>query len=159
MKRSQSSKHRSIRQSAESTPIIHSGDGYLTSASSSMANADWAAFSFPTGKTVSKHSINKVMNMASLREADLNTLKKSDPFMYHSIAQAKAKHKSSRPTLLLTRPKPMEGGYDQLRFNEVRRNTSDSVLLVKRSSRISFEKYHDLDEILEEMRELKVASA
>lgn len=156
MKRSQSSKHNSLRQAAASTPAVSSNTAILTTGSSSRANAGWGVFTVPTGVSVSNHRTNKVMDAAALRESDLDNMKKTDPFMYHSIRMAKAK--ASRPSLDLSRPHLTNGRHVQSPSNQVRRNTSDSVLLVKRQSRISCEKYHDISDMLEEIQALHASS-
>lgn len=156
MKRSISSKHTSLRAAA-STPLVYSAREDLISASSdARSNAQWETFEVPTGASVSNHRTNKLLDLAALRDSDLDKLKKSDPFMYYSIPHPKVT--AARPDLALTRPKATHRVNERTEPNEqIRRNSSDSVLMVKRRSRISCEKHYDIDEMLEEIRELQAA--
>lgn len=155
MKRSQSSKHTSLRLAA-SSPVVYSARENLISASSnSNSNAQWETFTVPTGETVSHHRRNKLLDLAVLRESDLDNLRKTDPFMYYSIPHSKS---NARPDLTLTRPKPKNiKGEAQPHSDDIRRNSSDSVLMVKRRSRISFEKHYDMEEMLEEMKKIQAS--
>lgn len=154
MKRTQSSKHTSLRAAA-STPLVYSDRASLTTSSSSTSsNAEWETVSVPTGASVSTHRGNRLLDMAALRESDLDNLKKEDPFMYYSLPIKKGN--AYRPNLNLSRPTPTNNGdNNQSQSDDIRRNTSDSVLMVKRRSRISCEKHYDIDEMLEEIRELQ----
>ena len=159
MRRSQSSKHTSLRQAAASSPAV-SNATYLTSGSSRSANAQWGVFKVATGVSMSKHQTNKVMDALALKQSELDNLKTADPFMYYSIQSAKAK--ATRPSLDLSRPEPSNrpsnrpsNSYNErARSNEIRRNTSDSVLMVKRQGRITTERY-DMNEMLEELQALR----
>ena len=157
MRRSQSSKHTSLRQAAASSPAV-SNATYLTSGSSRSANnnAQWGVIKVATGVSMSKHQTNKVMDALALKQSELDNLKTADPFMYYSIQSAKAK--ASRPSLDLSRPEPSNrpsNSYNErARSNEIRRNTSDSVLMVKRQGRITTERY-DMNEMLEELQALR----
>lgn len=104
----------------------------------------------PTGVSMSIHQTNKLLDVAALRESDLDKLKKSDPFMYYSIPRKSAK--AARPNLTLVRPEPVN---KPTAPNEFHRIASDSVLMVKRRSRISFEKHYDMEEMIEEINELQ----
>jgi hypothetical protein len=76
--------------------------------------------------------------------------------MYYSIPHPKVT--AARSDLALTRPKATHRVNEQTESNEqIRRNSSDSILVVKRRSRISCEKHYDIDEMLEEIRELQAA--
>jgi hypothetical protein len=154
MKRSQSSKHTSLRNAA-STPLVYSAREDLISVSSNArANAEWGTFDVPTGVSTSHHRTNRLLDLAALRESDLDNLRKTDPFMYYSIPRTKF---NARPDITLTRPTPKNDGNVQTQSDDIRRNTSDSALLVKRRSRISCEKHYNFDEMLEEIKELQAS--
>jgi hypothetical protein len=155
MKHSISSKHTSLRAAA-STPLVYSAREDLISATSNTrSNAQWETFKVPTGVSVSNHRTNKLLDLAALRDSDLDKLKKSDPFMYYSIPHAKVA--AARPDLTLVRPKAANGINERTASDQIRRNSSDSVLMVKRRSRISCEKHYDIEEMLEEIKELQAA--
>jgi hypothetical protein len=150
LKRSVSSKHTSIRVAA-STPLVYSAREDFNSASSNArSNDQWEPFLVPTGVSMSIHNTNKLLDVAALRESDLDKLKKSDPFMYYSIPRTSSK--AARPNLTLVRPEPVN---KPTAPNEFHRIASDSVLKVKRRSRISFEKHYDMEEMIEEIKELQ----
>lgn len=72
--------------------------------------------------------------------------------MYYSIPHNKVN--AGHPDLTLTRPKPVN---EQVAPKKFHRNSSDSVPMVKRRSSNSFEKYYDIEEMLEEIQEIQAA--
>lgn len=114
-----------------------------------------------TGVPIVTHDL--VMDVSHLGYSGLHLLKKNDPFMYYSIPGAS--HGLSEedldmmlPSLVLgSRKTSTEDDTSSLRNHNRRRSISDSHLLVRRRSRISYEDYPDVavEKLMEEIAELR----
>lgn len=104
-----------------------------------------------------------VMDVSHLGYSGLHLLKKNDPFMYYSIPGAQNMDEQDLdkmlPTLVLgsNKPSSQDDDVSARRYNR-RRSVSDSHLLVRRRSRISYEGYPDVvlkNHLLDQMTELR----
>ncbi|KAL3791015.1 hypothetical protein HJC23_003004 [Cyclotella cryptica] len=120
-----------------------------------------------TGVPIVNH--DDVMDIGALCASELHLLKKNDPFMYYSIPGAKNPCLTENdldqllPSLVIgssrsTLTSDSEHGEAQPRPRNRRRSMSDSHLVVKRRSRISYES-DMLETIIGEMGELEARHA
>jgi hypothetical protein len=101
------------------------------------------------------------MDVSHLGYSGLHLLKKNDPFMYYSIPGAKdvsEEHLDEMLPSLVIGSKENSSEEDTSRHRQNRRRSvSDSHLLVRRRSRISYEGYPDVDleGVLQDISEMK----